>query len=82
VAREIDVRVRGRRFQLTREAVEAALRGVEPDPLRALCVEVNGRLYPVKQALQAATGADIAGFNSHQAWSTFERLGMRVERVA
>lgn len=50
---------------LSREDVEQRLRTVEPENIREVSVEVNGKRYPVKQALADATGLLRGNFTSH-----------------
>lgn len=46
--------LRGEWFELDRSMVERALRGVEPESIQIHAVEVNGKLYPVKQVVRQA----------------------------
>lgn len=46
----------GMPFELTADEVRDRLRDVEPEPVQQLGVRVGGRLYPVKQAFEVATG--------------------------
>src|SRR5216683_7368298 len=50
---------------LSREDVEQRLRTVEPENIREVSVEVNGKRYPVKQALADATGLLRGNFTYH-----------------
>jgi hypothetical protein len=79
---ECEFIVKGVRKVATKEAVEAKMAGVEPEPTRALVVEVNGKLYPVKQVFSHAFDIDRADFISHQARSVMQRLGFTVSRLA
>jgi len=69
----------GKRLHLTRDKVVSALRGIAPGPIQTHAVEINGRTYPVKEALSVVTGLDLLDFN--QARSVFRRLGFKVVRV-
>jgi len=71
----------GKRLHLTRDKVVSALRGIAPGPIQTHAVEINGRTYPVKEALSVVTGLDLLDFNTNQARSVFRRLGFKVVRV-
>jgi hypothetical protein len=64
----------GDAFSLTREQVERKLKGVEPEEIRQVYVEVNGRKYPVKQALGDVIGLMRSGFTTQDAVRVFRRL--------
>lgn len=78
--------LRGFSLSLDRATVERALKNVDPDPVQIHAAEVNGRLYPVKQALRAtlATIPEVSGrlsaldFTSADARSILRRLGFRL----
>lgn len=74
--------VAGRQVDMTPESVAAALRGVEPEPVQKHGVEVEGRLYPVVQALEAASGVPRADTRSATARRHLAALGMRLVQVA
>jgi hypothetical protein len=43
--------VSGHKYQLDRDAVESALGGVLPEPIREHFIVINGRRWPPKQVL-------------------------------
>jgi hypothetical protein len=66
---------------LSREDVEQKLQTVEPESIRPesireVPVEINGKRYPVKQALAEATGLLRGNFTSHDAMRVFRRLSL------
>lgn len=69
-------RVGGADFLLNREEVEERLRYINPETIREVSVEVNGRLYPVKQALAEATGSLRGNFTTHDAMRVFRKLSL------
>ncbi len=73
--------VGGRKIDLTKEQVEERLWKIEPDTIRTHAVEVNGYMYPVKQAFAAATGLDTLDFNTDQSRRILKTLGFRVARL-
>lgn len=66
----------GAEFYLSKVEIEQKLFGVEPEPVREVSVEVNGRRYPVKQALAEVTGLLKGNFTSHDAMRVFRRLSL------
>jgi hypothetical protein len=77
----IDFRINGEPMSLSPEEVTESLRGKDPEPIRSHAVEVEGRLYPMKQAFALATGLDRLDFTTNQARTQLKRLGFRVVRV-
>ncbi len=61
---------------LSKEDVEQKLQSVEPENVREVSVEVNGKRYPVKQALAEATGLLRGNFTSHDAMRVFRKLSL------
>jgi hypothetical protein len=65
----------GRSFELHRSEVERAMAGVAPEPVRSHSVEIGGTWYPVKQAIELATGVDRSDFISTAARRQLKKLG-------
>src|ERR1700729_2874120 len=74
--------VSGHRYDLDRRSVEAALKGVLPEPIQEHFVVINGRRWPPKQVLALVTGLDRADFTTHQARRALTRLGFSAARAA
>lgn len=74
-------RVAGRHFDLTDSSVQAAVEGLDPEPIHEHYAIIGGRRYPPKQVLAAATGLDRADFTTHQARAVLRRLGFAVYRA-
>jgi len=70
--------IRGRPFDLTPEAVVAAIAGVPPDPLVRYAVRIGDHWYPPKQVLARATGLPPAAFTTQDAYRIVSRLGFEV----
>lgn len=81
-ATEVSHTVNSQRIRLSRDRVLAALVGVEPGPIRKHAVDVDGRIFPVKEAYALATGLDVLDFNTNQARKALRALGFPVQRVA
>jgi hypothetical protein len=75
-------RVAHQLVELDRDAVEAALERVLPEPIQEHYVVVRGHRYPPKQVITCATGLDRADFTTHQARRILVRLGFTAARVA
>ena len=68
--------VGGVEFFLSKEEVERKLQTLAPETIREVSVEVNGKRYPVKQALAEATGLLRGSFTSHDAMRIFRKLSL------
>ena len=71
----------GQEFALGREDVEKKLRGVEPEGIQKVYVEVNERRYPVKQALAVAAGLIRSGFTTQDALRVLRKLGFKLGEI-
>ena len=68
-------------FDLTRDEVARAMRGVAPEPIREHYVVVERRRFPPKQVIARVTGLDRSRFITTQARSVLERMGFTVGRI-
>lgn len=59
--------VGGTGFSLSQEEIERKLKGVQPEEIRQYFVTVSGRNFPVKQAVEVATGLLRSGFTTQDA---------------
>ncbi|HEY8870301.1 MAG TPA: hypothetical protein VIM30_13050 [Candidatus Limnocylindrales bacterium] len=74
----VQFHIGSRRFDLTRNEVEDAVRGLLPDVIQSLAVYVDGRWWPVKQPFVAALKLRNTDVNSRTALRYLERLGFEV----
>lgn len=74
------VTIAGHGFELTASEVLRVLRDVDPEPIAAHYVVLDGRRFPPKQVIAEVTGLDRADFTSHQARRTLLRLGFPAGR--
>ena len=83
VAKSEDIQfvVSGVRRTLTASQVTKALKGTHPGTIQRHAVEIEGGLFPIKEAFSRATGLDLLDFNTNQARRVFQRLGFRVVRA-
>lgn len=79
--KSVSFQLNGAQLTLDSDELRRALSGVAPEQPRAHVVEVDGTLFPVKQAFSAATGVDRLDFTTNQARMILKRLGLRVMRV-
>ncbi len=70
--------VGGTEFALSTTDVKLRLHGVEPETIRELYVEVEGVMFPIKQAFAHVTGMQRGGFTSHDAMRVFRKLSLRI----
>jgi hypothetical protein len=82
VADKISFIVNGSHVTLAYEDVERAMKGVVPEPVRSLAVEVGGTRYPVKQVFEEVTGLDRLDFTSATARRHLGRLGFALSRTS
>jgi hypothetical protein len=78
----VRAQVSGHIFTLHQRDVSRAVSRAEPGEIRDHFVEIDGRRYPVKQALAVATGLDPSDFTSQHARSVLRRLGLRLGRLS
>jgi hypothetical protein len=74
------IRIKDEVYSISREDVIAAAKGEAPRRLNSYYVEVEGRRFPPKQLLRAATKTKAA-FVSATAVSALQKLGFEVVRL-
>lgn len=65
----------GARYEVTPAQFEERLKNIDPEPIRKYWVEIDGKRFPVKQAVGVGLGAERATFSSSQAISILRKLG-------
>lgn len=73
--------IAGRTVTISPDDVRHGLRGLQAEPVQVWAVEVDGKLFPVVQALEAATGVPRASPRSARARAVLSALGFRLIRV-
>lgn len=73
--------VGGRPFDFSRQEIERAMRGVQPEPIREHLVEILGTVYPPKQVLATVTGWDRTSFTTMEAQRVLSRVGFTCRRA-
>lgn len=80
VANEIRFTLNGKTVSLTSEQVRTVASKLTPQRVQAHGVEIDGRIFPVKQIFEAATGYDRSDFISTTARRHLKNLGFGVFR--
>jgi len=70
--------LKGTQIRTTREAVEKALEGIAPEPVRTHWVSIRGRRFPVRQAFAAAFGVARRDVKTRVAVRVLRKLGFDV----
>jgi hypothetical protein len=78
----VDLIVRGERVRLRKADVLRAVSNGGFGVVRQHAVEIDRRLYPVKEVFGLATGIDVLDFNTTQARAALRRLGFEVRTVS
>src|SRR5437870_4170777 len=73
--KEAQMKVGGRDFNLTKQEVEARMKGEDPEVIQKHMVEVNGQMFPPKQVLGHVTGWDRTSFTTMEAQRVLARIG-------
>lgn len=72
---EAEMKVGGRDFNLTKQEVEARMKGEDPELIQKHMVEVSGQMYPPKQVLAHVTGWARTSFTTLEAQRVLTRIG-------
>jgi hypothetical protein len=81
-AESVELVVGGARIQLRKADVLRAVREGPLGVIRQHAVEIEKRLYPVKEVFARATGVDVLDFNTAQARTSLRRLGFELRTVS
>lgn len=76
----MQVILRGRAYDITREDIEAKLRAIPPEVGGKVkyFAEIGGKQFPVKQVLGQVLNLPRAGFTSQDAYGILQRLGFEI----
>jgi hypothetical protein len=75
---EVEVTIRGRKYQVSREKVEDSLKDVLPQRISKYSVLVNGGSFPIKQVVAVALGLSPMEFGSSTAYQILQDLGFEI----
>jgi hypothetical protein len=73
------IRLQRKDYQLEKEDILAALKGVHPLPSHDFTINIHGKDYPIKQAISAATGLSSEKFSGSEAHEFLRKLGFVIE---
>jgi hypothetical protein len=76
------LRLGGVSYPLDRTAFEARLMKTQPEAIRKYFVEIDGRKFPVKQAVSVGVGAPRASFGTEAAIHALTRLGYKTQETS
>ncbi|MFI8995774.1 SCO5918 family protein [Streptomyces sp. NPDC053542] len=68
-------------FDLTKEGVQAAMKGIKPEPVTGDSVVIGRRQYPVKQVGAVITRQDRRDFTAGEVVRAMTRLGFTCHTV-
>ncbi len=71
----------GVQYVLDRKQFDARLAKAQPEAIHKYFVEIDGRKFPVKQAVSIGLGAPRASFGTEAAIHTLTKLGYRTQEV-
>jgi uncharacterized protein (DUF1778 family) len=69
------MKVGGRDFNLTKQEVEARMKGEHPELIQKHMIEINGQMFPPKQVLGHVTGWPRTSFTTMEAQRVLTRIG-------
>jgi hypothetical protein len=78
----VELVVQGEQLRLRKSDVMRAVRDGGFGVVRQHAVEIERKLYPVKQVFARETGIDVLDFNTTQARAALRRLGFEVRTVS
>ncbi len=80
MAEKFTFTVGGKKFSISRDDIERKLKGVPPEQIRQYYVTIDGKDYPVKQALEAAAGLLRSGFTTQDAIRVLRKFGFPLRK--
>jgi len=73
--------IRGKVYDITREDVINAVKGISPESPKKYYVEINGKSYPIKQVIALVTRLPRIAFTAMDAYRVLTKLGFEVREV-
>lgn len=67
--------IAGFAFDLSKNGVQASMKGIAPEPITGISVLIGRRHYPVKQVGGVITGQDRRDFTAEEVSRAMTRLG-------
>ena len=72
------ITISGKQYEADREKVIKAVEGKEPRLIKSYYVDIEGRQYPIKQALQLTLRLPAIAFTSMDAYRLLDKLGFEI----
>jgi len=72
--------LRGKAYDLTREDVEQAMRGIQPEAARLYFFNIKGKKFPPKQILSVSLNLARIEFTTADATNLLKRLGFELQK--
>jgi hypothetical protein len=76
-----DLLLGGVPYPIDRKSFELRLASAQPEAIHKYFVEIDGRKFPVKQAVSVGLGAPRASFGTEAAIHALTRLGFKTQEV-
>jgi len=70
--------LRGRGFELQRDDFLAAAKGMSPGRIQKYSVVVNGKSFPIRQLVAAATAVPAIEITSQDAYRILQKFGFEI----
>ena len=81
-AESSEIRLGGVQYPIDRKSFEERLATAQPEPIHKYFVEIEGRKFPVKQAVSVGLGAPRASFGTEAAIHALTKLGYKTQEVS
>ena len=74
----VEITIRGKVYQVTREQIIDAMKEVEPNMIQTYYVKVDNIHFPIKQVIRIALGIPLIAFTSLDAYRLLDKLGFEI----
>lgn len=71
--------IKGDQIKLSRNKVTSSIKGHVPEKIRRYYVSIEGKHYPIKQVLEAATNLPSAAFTTNYSYTILNSLGFEIK---
>ena len=76
----MEITIRGKKYSITKEKVEKAVRNVVPERISKYSVLLHNKPYPIKQVFAATLGISPMEFGTLTAYQVLQNLGFEIVR--
>ena len=74
----VNFTLRGKTFELQRDDFLAAAKGMSPGRIQKYSVVVNGKSFPIRQLVAAATAVPAIEITSQDAYRILQKFGFEI----